>query len=159
MPSTDRKRKLRVAVIGGGDCTDDQAALAREVGAELARHSCMVITGGLGGIMAAACAGARSEGGLTVGILPGFSAGEANEYVDLPIVTGLSHARNALVVRSADGIVAVGGRYGTLSEIALSLNMGIPVVGLDSWEIDGMEKVGTAREAVGRILQLIAERS
>jgi len=159
MPSIREKKKFRVAVIGGGTCSKEQAAAARAVGAELVRKDCIVVTGGLGGIMAAACAGAKSEGGLTVGILPGFSAQEANEYVDLPIVTGLSHARNVLVVRSADGIIAVGGRYGTLSEIALSLNMGIPVVGLDSWQIEGMEQAGTAREAVERILQLIAERS
>jgi hypothetical protein len=77
----------------------------------------------------------------------------------LPIVTGLSHARNVLVVRSAEGVIAIGGRYGTLSEIAMSLNMEIPVVGLNSWEIDGMERSGTAGEAVERILRLIAERS
>jgi hypothetical protein len=96
---------------------------------------------------------------LTVGILPGFTAGEANEHVDLPIVTGLSHARNVIVVRSAEGVIAIGGRYGTLSEIAMSLNMDIPVVGLNSWEIDGMERAGAPGEAVERILQLIAERS
>jgi uncharacterized protein (TIGR00725 family) len=158
MPASPQS-KIRIAVIGGGDCTDDQAGLAREAGAELARQGCIVITGGLGGIMAAACAGAKSQGGLTVGILPGFSAREANEHVDLPIVTGLSHARNVLVVRSADGVIAIGGRYGTLSEIALCLNMGIPLVGLDSWEIDGMEQAATVREAVDRILRLIAERS
>jgi len=158
MPEIPQK-KPRVAVIGGGDCTDDQADLAREVGAELARQGCIVITGGLGGIMAAASAGAKSQGGLTVGILPGFSAQEANEHVDLPIVTGMSHARNALVVRSAEAVIAVGGRYGTLSEIALSLNMGIPVVGLGSWQIDGMDQAETAREAVEQVLRLIAERS
>ena len=159
MSPSHHREMPRVAVIGGGVCSPEQAQAAREVGAELARKNCIVITGGLGGIMAAACAGARSEGGLTIGILPGFSAREANEHVDLPIVTGLSHARNVIVVRSAEGVIAIGGRYGTLSEIAMSLNMKIPVVGLNSWEIDGMEWAGTAGEAVERILQLIAERS
>jgi uncharacterized protein (TIGR00725 family) len=159
MPSTRQNKRPRIAVIGGGTCTDDQADLAREVGAELARRDCVIITGGLGGVMAAACAGAKSVSGLTVGILPGFSAQEANEHVDLPIVTGLSHARNTLVVRSADAVIAVGGQYGTLSEIALSLAMGIPVVGLDSWEIDGMKQAETAGQAVEVVLRLIAERS
>jgi uncharacterized protein (TIGR00725 family) len=157
--SSNHQNMPRIAVIGGGTCSPEQAQAARSVGAELARKNCIVITGGLGGIMDAACAGARSEGGLTVGILPGFTAGEANEHVDLPIVTGLSHARNVIVVRSAEGVIAIGGRYGTLSEIAMSLNMDIPVVGLNSWEIDGMERAGAPGEAVERILQLIAERS
>jgi hypothetical protein len=147
-----------VAVIGGAECTAEQAALAREVGTELARRNCVVVTGGLGGIMDAASAGAKSQGGLTVGILPGLSAEEANEHVDLPIVTGLSHARNVLVVRSADVVIAIGGHYGTLSEIALSLNIGIPVVGLNSWDITGMEPVDTSVQAVQRALQLIQER-
>jgi uncharacterized protein (TIGR00725 family) len=148
-----------VAVIGGGACSTEQAELARTVGAELARQDCIVITGGLGGVMAAACAGAKSQGGLTVGILPGFSAQDANEHVDVPIVTGLSHARNALLVRSADAVIAVGGQYGTLSEIALSLAMDIPVVGLNSWDIPGIEPVRTAEEAVERALSLMTERT
>ncbi len=153
-----KNRRLRIAVIGGGACTVKQAGLAREVGAELARRDCIVITGGLGGVMAAASAGAKSQGGLTVGILPGSSDGDANEHVDVPIVTGLSHSRNALVVRSCSAVIAVGGQYGTLSEIALSLSMGIPVVGLDSWDIDGMEPAQTPGEAVERALTLIAKR-
>jgi len=158
MSAKIENRQIRIAVIGGGACTAEQAGLAREVGAELARRDCIVITGGLGGVMAAACAGAKSQGGLTIGILPGSSAGGANEHVDVPIVTGLSHARNALVVRSCDAVIAVGGQYGTLSEIALSLAMGIPVVGLNSWDIAGVEPAQTPGEAVERALVLKAKR-
>ncbi len=158
MTAEEKKRPQRVAVIGGGECTAEQAGIAREVGAELARRGCVLITGGMGGIMEAASAGSKSQGGLTVGILPGTSAADANEHVDIPIVTGLSHARNSLVVRSADAIIAINGQYGTLSEIALGLTMGIPVVGLDSWDIDGVETVSTAGEAVERALQLIGKK-
>ncbi len=159
MTAKERKRPQRVAVIGGGECTEEQAGIAREVGAKLAQRGCVLITGGMGGIMEAASAGSKSQGGLTVGILPGTSAADANEHVDIPIVTGLSHARNSLVVRSADAVITVDGGYGTLSEIALALAMGIPVVGLDSWDIDGVETASTAGEAVERALQLIGKKS
>ena len=159
MTVKEKKRPQRVAVIGGGECTAEQAGIAREVGAELARRGYVLITGGMGGIMEAASAGSKSQGGLTVGILPGISATDANEHVDIPIVTGLSHARNSLVVRSADAIIAINGQYGTLSEIALGLTMGIPVVGLNSWDIDGVKTVSTAGEAVEKALQLIGKKS
>ncbi len=155
MTVKEKKRPQRVAVIGGGECTAEQAGIAREVGAELARRGYVLITGGMGGIMEAASAGSKSQGGLTVGILPGTSAADANEHVDIPIVTGLGHARNSLVVRSADAIIAIDGQYGTLSEIALGLTMGIPVVGIKTWEISGLVMVKTAKEAVSRAIELI----
>jgi uncharacterized protein (TIGR00725 family) len=104
--------------------------------------------------MEAACRGAKSAAGTTVGILPGSSRADANEYVDVAIATGLGEARNALVVRAADALVAIGGEYGTLSEIALALKGGTPVVGLGSWEINGVEWVSTPEEAVERALRL-----
>ena len=111
--------------------------------------------------MEAACRGAKAEGGTTVGILPGMDRQEANAYVDIPIVTGLGEARNAIVVRSADAVIAVSGGYGTLSEIGLALKMGRPVVGLGTWElcqqgqsVEGVVQVGTAAQAVAQALVL-----
>ncbi len=132
---------MRIAVIGGGFCDAETAALAEEVGRELARRGAILVCGGLGGVMEAACRGAKSAGGLTVGILPGVSAADANPYVDIPIVTGLGEARNIIVVRSAQAVIAVNGEYGTLSEIAYALKLGIPVVGLRTWQLrkDGRE--------------------
>ncbi len=126
---------LMVAVIGAAECSPEVAAQAREIGQELGRRGVVLICGGRGGVMEAACQGAKAEGGLTVGILPGNDRSEANPFVDLPIVTGLGNARNAVVVRSADAVIALAGGYGTLSEIGLAFKMGKPVVGLDTWEL------------------------
>ena len=109
--------------------------MAEEVGRELARRGAVVVTGGLGGAMEAACRGAKSEGGTTVGILPTYDRGDANQWVDVAVPTGLGEARNALVVRAADALIAVAGEFGTLSEIALALKVGTPVVGLQTWEL------------------------
>lgn len=128
-------RRLHVAVVGAGEATDEQVAAAEVVGATLAAAGAVVVCGGLGGVMAAACRGARSAGGTTVGILPGTSRADANEWVDVAIPTGLGEGRNAIVVRDVDAVVAVGGAYGTLSEIALALRAGVPVVGWRTWEL------------------------
>ncbi|MBI5956140.1 MAG: TIGR00725 family protein [Chloroflexi bacterium] len=150
-----------VAVVGEGRCTSENYSLAEAVGRLLARRGTAVVCGGLGGVMEAACKGARSAGGLTIGILPGVSAQEANPYVDVPIVTGLDQARNIIVVRSAQAVIAVGGLYGTLSEIAFALKLGIPVVGLGTWQIakEGRRiadivEVSTPEEAVETALRL-----
>lgn len=124
-----------LAVIGPASCGAEVSALAEEVGREIARRGAVLICGGRGGVMEAACRGAKAEGGTTVGILPGTDRREANPFVDIPIVTGLGEARNAVVVRSADAVIAVRGGYGTLSEIGFSLKMGRPVVGLGTWEL------------------------
>jgi uncharacterized protein (TIGR00725 family) len=137
-----------VAVVGPGDAAPDQAAAAEAVGRELARRGAVLVCGGLGGAMEAACRGAREGGGATLGILPGADRRQANPYVDVAVPTGLGEARNALVVRAADALIAVGGAYGTLSEIALGLKAGKPVIGLGSWEIDGVEPVREPAEAV-----------
>jgi uncharacterized protein (TIGR00725 family) len=112
----------------------------------------VLVCGGLGGVMEAACRGAKGGGGTTVGLLPGTDRGAANEFVDVAIPTGLGEARNALVVRAADALIAVGGGYGTLSEIALALKAGKRVAGLGSWDIDGVEAVATPEGAVEAVL-------
>jgi len=149
-----------VAVVGGGLCSAEEAAVAEAVGRHLAEAGAILICGGLGGVMAAACRGARSADGLTVGVLPGFGAGEANPYVDIPIVTGMGEARNVIIVRTAAAVIAVGGEFGTLSEIAFALKLGRPVIGLGTWELaregrrsQAIRKAGTPKEAVRLALE------
>jgi uncharacterized protein (TIGR00725 family) len=130
-----QKRDKLIAVIGGGEPSSEEARLAEEVGRELARRGAILICGGLGGVMEAACRGATAEGGLTVGILPGDTSDTANPHVSIPIVTGIGYARNMAVVKSAGAVIAIGGSYGTLSEIAYALQSGIPIIGLNTWSI------------------------
>ncbi len=153
-----------VAVVGGGVCSETEAALAREVGVRLAEAGVGVVCGGGGGVMAAACAGAKSSGGLTVGILPGSNPIGANPWLDIVLPTGLGEARNTLVVRSARAVIAIGGEFGTLSEIAFALKLGIPVVGLDTWQLSkhgaavpSIRAVSTATEAVMSALEAFGE--
>jgi uncharacterized protein (TIGR00725 family) len=126
------------------------------VGRALAEAGAVVVCGGLGGVMEAACRGAKEAGGTTVGILPGHDRAEANPYVDVAIATGFGEARNALVVRAADALIAVGGEYGTLSEIALALKARKPVVGLGSWDLDPVVSADDAATAVRQALDLAA---
>jgi uncharacterized protein (TIGR00725 family) len=127
---------MMIAVCGPNEPTEEELGLAEEVGRLIGRAGCTLVCGGRAGVMAAACRGAKQVGGTTIGILPGYDPTEANEWVDYPIPTGLGHARNAIVVASGDAVIAVGGGFGTLSEIALALKMGKPVVALGSWELD-----------------------
>jgi hypothetical protein len=124
-----------IAVIGGSRCTPSEAELAQEVGRELAQRKAILICGGLGGIMEAACRGASEAGGITIGILPGDNRSSANSYVQIPIVTGMGYARNAIVVKSAQAVIAIDGSYGTLSEIAYAFQNGLPVIGLNTWAL------------------------
>ena len=128
-------KKKFVAVIGGGQPSSQEAKLAEEVGRQLAKQGAILVCGGLGGVMEAACRGASSEGGITIGILPGENRQVANPYVQIPIVTGIGHARNIAVVKSAQAVIAIGGSYGTLSEIGHALQSGIPVIGLNTWSL------------------------
>jgi uncharacterized protein (TIGR00725 family) len=123
------------------------------VGRLLAEGGAAVVCGGLGGVMEAACRGAKSAGGATIGILPGADRAAANPFVDVAVPTGLGEARNALVVRAADGVIAVGGGYGTLSEIAFALKAGKRVVGIGSWDVDGVEPAGSPEEAVETVVR------
>lgn len=125
-----------IGVIGPGRATKEQADDAEAVGNGLAASGAVLVCGGLGGVMEAACRGAKQAGGATVGILPGTERSGANPWVDVALPTGLGEARNALVVRASDALIAVGGEFGTLSEIALALKAGKPVVGLSTWGID-----------------------
>jgi uncharacterized protein (TIGR00725 family) len=137
-----------VAVVGGGHADDDECDLAARIGRALAEAGAVVVCGGLGGVMEAACRGARDGGGVSIGILPGGERSGANSFVDVAVPTGMGEGRNVLVVRCADAVVAVGGEYGTLSEVALALQAGIPVVGLDTWQLaKGGRPVGAVIEA------------
>jgi len=148
-----------VAVVGAGRASAEESRAAERVGRGLAEAGAVLVCGGLGGVMEAVCRGARSAGGTTIGILPGTDRGAANAYVDLAIPTGLGEIRNALVVRAADALIAVGGEFGTLSEIALALKAGKPVVGLGTWELarDGAQvhaivRAASPEEAVERAI-------
>jgi hypothetical protein len=152
-----------ISVIGAGICDAATYALAEEVGRELGQRGATVVCGGLGGVMEAVCRGAKGAGGRTVGILPGTSARDANPFVDVPIVTGLGQARNAIVVRSGRAVIAIGGEYGTLSEIAFALKFGIPVVGLATWQlaregklVPAIVEAASAKEAVDAALNHVA---
>ena len=142
-----------VAVVGASRATPELEATAERVGELLARAGAIVITGGRGGVMAGASRGARNAGGTAIGLLPGTSRAEANEWVTIALPTGLGELRNGLIVRAADVLIAVGGAYGTLSEVALALASDVPVVGLDSWAIDGIDQAQTPEQAVERALQ------
>ncbi len=138
------KRKRLIAVIGGSQATRKEIRTAEDVGRELAKRGAIVVCGGLGGIMEATCRGAASEGGVTIGILPGESRNDANQYVQIPIVTGMGYARNVAVAKSAQVVIAIGGNYGTLSEIGHAIQSGIPVVGIDSWSLLKGGKINSA---------------
>ncbi len=124
-----------ISVIGGSKANPEHLALAEEVGRELAKRQVMVACGGLQGVMEAVCKGAKAAGGTTIGILPGRTSKEANNYVDIPIVTTMGFSRNVIVVNTGDAVIAIGGAFGTLSEIAYALGDGIPVIALKTWPL------------------------
>jgi uncharacterized protein (TIGR00725 family) len=137
---------IQVAVIGSGR---EHEQRAEEVGRLLAERGCTVVTGGLGEVMAAASRGAKNAGGTTIGILPGESRADANEWVDHAIVTGIGHARNLAVAASGDAVIAVGGSWGTLAEIGFAMRLGRRVVVLEpGWEIEGVDRAATPADAV-----------
>lgn len=138
-----------IAVIGGGEASPDILILAREVGREVARRGGVLLCGGLGGVMAAAAQGVKEEGGVSIGILPDPDRGRANPYLTYSIPTNLGHARNIIIAHAADALIAVDGGHGTISEAALGLKLGKPVVGLHcSWDLPGLRLVASAQEAV-----------
>jgi uncharacterized protein (TIGR00725 family) len=155
-----------IAVIGPGrDASAEELAAAEEAGAAIADGGATLVCGGLGGVMEAACRGARSRGGLTVGLLPGTDRSDANGWVVMALPTGLGEGRNALVVRAADAVVAIGGGWGTLSEIALALRADVPVLGVRTWElarggepVAGVRGVDDAATAVAEALRLARRR-
>ena len=154
-----------ISVIGAGTCTRREFNLAHEVGRRLAERGFVVACGGLLGVMEAACMGAKEAGGATLGILPGTAREDANRYVDLAVPTGLRDGRNFIVATCGEAVIAVGGKLGTLSEIALALKRGIPVVGLHTWKLDPdrlfetrVPAAATAEEAVDLAIQLADAR-
>jgi uncharacterized protein (TIGR00725 family) len=147
-----------IAVIGTSRASQPEESTAERVGAELARAGAVVICGGGPGVMLAASRGAAQAGGTVIGILPGEERSQANAFVSIALATGLGELRNGLIVRSCDAAVAVGGAYGTLSEIGLALAQGVPVVGLGTWQIDGVEHHDDPVEAVARVLELARAR-
>ena len=152
----DRGVKGQIGVIGGGTCSSEIYEIAQEVGREIAQNGFSLVCGGLGGVMEAACRGAREAGGITIGILPTTNNGDANPYVDLVIPTGLGHARNVLVVHASDALVAIDGETGTLSEIAIALKVGKPIVGIKTWELEGRIPLAQGgRESIAMLMDML----
>jgi uncharacterized protein (TIGR00725 family) len=147
-----------IAVIGASKATEAQEQAAEAVGRELARAGAVVICGGGPGVMAGASRGAAQAGGIVIGILPGDDRSRANEWVSIALATGIGELRNGLIVRACDAAVAVGGAYGTLSEIGLALAQRVPVVGVGTWQIDGVEHRDDPADAVARVLELARAR-
>jgi len=146
---TNTVRITVIGVIGAGACDERTGLLAQRVGELIAERGAALVCGGLGGVMEAASRGAALKGGLTIGVLPGGEREEANEYITLPVVTDMGHARNVIIAHTAQALIAVSGGHGTLSEISIGLKLGKPVVSLESWgHIDGVIRVETPEEAV-----------
>jgi uncharacterized protein (TIGR00725 family) len=146
--TTDIRHRKRIGVIGGSRAKEGALRDAYQVGQLIGRRGGILVCGGLGGVMEAACRGAKEAGGLTLGILPGSAPQEANLSVDIPLATGLGYTRNSLVALNADVLIAVDGEYGTLSEIAFGLIYGRPVIGLGTWDIPGLVPARSPEEAV-----------
>jgi uncharacterized protein (TIGR00725 family) len=158
--------QLTIGVVGGGNCTENESRLAFETGREIARADAVLICGGGSGVMEAACSGAKTIGGRTIGLLPGENAESSppNAHLDTVLFTGLGQGRNQIIVLSSDAVIAIGGEWGTLSEIAMAYKYGIPVVLLQSWSMEGPDEQGlrdltraaTAKEAVAKVKSLLA---
>jgi len=152
-------RKKIVSIIGGHSCTEEVEQLAHNLGEKLAKVVDMLACGGLSGTMKAVCQGFRAAGGVTIGILPGYNKNDANAFVDIVIPTGMGLARNVLVVKCADVVIALPGEMGTLSEVAYCLQFGIPVISLNSWDIKGVIKVKTVEEAINKVNGLLKKEN
>jgi uncharacterized protein (TIGR00725 family) len=161
MKSLGTKKDTYIAVVGPSAGTPAELALGEAVGRLISEAGAVLVCGGMGGVMEAAAGGCHEAGGRSVGILPGAVRSDANPYVTVAVATGMGEARNAVVVRTADAVIAVAGEFGTLSEIALALKMGKPVVGLGTWElakhgrpVDAIVRASSPEEAVGKALAL-----
>ncbi len=149
----DEQKKLRIGVIGGATADSKFRKIAYEVGRLIAEKRAILVCGGLSGVMEAAARGAKKEGGLTIGILPGTSLQDANPYIDIPIATGIGYCRNSLVAMNADVLIAVDGQFGTLTEIAYGSIYQKRVIGIGTWDIQGVIQVETAEKAVEAALK------
>ena len=147
---------LYVAVIGGGEASPEILTLAREAGREVARRGAVLLCGGLGGVMAAAAQGAQEEGGVSIGLLPDPDRSRANPYLTYSLPTNLGHARNVLIAHAADALIAVDGSLGTISEAAIGLKLGKPVIGLEvTWDLPGLRRAATPAEAVAAVMEML----
>lgn len=146
-----------IAVAGAGTADEKTMKSAELVGRLIAKRGALLVCGGLGGVMEAASRGAKAERGTTIGILPGSGKEEANLFIDIPIATGFGEGRNVFVVRTADVLIALGGEYGTLSEIALALKTGKPVIGLGTWDVSGVIRAENEHDAVEKAFTLIGQ--
>lgn len=148
-----------IGVIGAANASEEEKRTSEEVGVLIAKGDCFLLCGAMGGVMEAACRGAKSAGGTTIGILPGSEASSANRFIDIPIVTGMGEARNVIVAKSSHCVIAIGGSFGTLSEISFALKSGIPVIGLDTWDVsEEIIKCETPEEAVRTAFDLSSLR-
>lgn len=148
-----------IGVIGAANASEEEKRTSEEVGVLIAKGDCFLLCGGMGGVMEAACRGAKSAGGTTIGIIPGPEASSANRFIDIPIVTGMGEARNVIVAKSSHSIIAIGGSFGTLSEISFALKSGIPVIGLDTWDVsEEIIKCETPEQAVRTAFELSSLR-
>ncbi|NOX90548.1 MAG: TIGR00725 family protein [Calditrichaeota bacterium] len=148
--------KRLIAVIGGRECSPETEVRAYQTGRLIAKNGFGLICGGMSGVMEASARGCKEEGGITVGVLPQDSAGYANPYIDIAIPTGMGIARNLIIVRSAEGIIAIDGGFGTLSELAFALQLGKPVVGLNTWDVsEKIIQVKTPEEAINELLKVL----
>ena len=154
MPSTPGRR-VAIGVLGGRDVGQDIRQIAEQVGRGIAKLGGILVCGGMGGVMEAACIGAKSNDGITVGILPTSTKEEGNQYIDIAIATGMGIARNAIIARSVDAAIAIDGQYGTLSEIAYCLQLDIPVIGLQTWSIEGIIVADSPEDAVAKAYEQI----
>jgi len=153
------KQKI-IGIIGAGDAGKEDLELAQAVGEGIARRGYTLLCGGMGGVMEAACRGAKSKNGTTIGILPGNSKTDCNSYIDYPIVTGMGHGRNVIVAGSSDVIIAIGGSFGTLSEIAFALRLEIPIIGLNTWDVSSnIKKAQTPELAVNLAIGVISSHT
>ena len=148
-------RRVAIGVLGGREVGQDIRQIAEQVGRGIAKLGGILVCGGMGGVMEAACIGAKSNDGITVGILPTSTKEEGNQYIDIAIATGMGIGRNAIIARSIDAAIAIDGQYGTLSEIAYCLQLDIPVIGLQTWSIEGIISADSAEDAVAKAYELI----
>ena len=152
-------RRMFIGVIGGGAAGAEILRMAEETGRLIAGHGCFLVCGGMGGVMESSAKGAKEAGGTTIGILPNPDRHSANPYIDIPIATSFGEGRNLIIVRTADILIAIGGEYGTLSEIAFALKTEKRVIGLHTWEIPGVIKAGTPVEAVEMAMELLGQHT
>jgi uncharacterized protein (TIGR00725 family) len=155
----DAKYSYLIGVIGGSVCNDEIYDFSYKVGQEIAKRDCILVCGGLKGVMEAACKGAKDAGGLTIGIIPGDDKKSANPYVDIPIVTSVGYARNFIIIHTADAFVAIDGRFGTLTEIGFALDRNKPIAGYKTWDIDdAILKIDNPKDALDKLLDALKKK-